>query len=109
MRAGECEITLADGRTVSNYSPEFVAWCEARTICRMHSRQARRIYMTRIEVKRGAAAREAMEALVHVVWQTEFGRTSYAQRAQRDGPPAGWEDSHRVDPATALQGGFAGF
>lgn len=81
-------MTLIDGRQVSNYSEEWRAECEARTVCRMpgywhidretHRRtwikeKAARIqYLLRVEQKRGKPASDALRALVLQVWNAEF-------------------------------------
>lgn len=66
--AHEREVTLDYGRVVSNFSPEFLLWCEAGAVCAMRSRTARRAYVERVEKRRGAAAAHALKAAVLARW-----------------------------------------
>ena len=68
---GERMVTLFDGTVVSNYSEEWRAECEARTVCRMPRKLDRRLYMQAVEARRGREARDAVESLVRKVWGTE--------------------------------------
>lgn len=71
---GERTVTLIDGRQVSNTSEEWRAECEARTVCMMPSKSARRMYVFGVEQKRGAKAAGELSHLVKLVWAKEFAR-----------------------------------
>lgn len=70
-------VTLHDGTSVSSWSPEWMAECEARGILRLPTRERRRNYLDVIERKRGKAARDTLERLATVIWR--------AAKAQQDG------------------------
>lgn len=74
MNPGERPVTLIDGREVSNYSEEWRAECEARTVCRMPNRFRRHEYMNKVKERRGDAAYSALWDLVLRVWDAEFRR-----------------------------------
>jgi hypothetical protein len=68
-RRGERMVTLHDGTSVSSWSPEWMAECEARGILRLPTRERRRYYLDMIERRRGRAARDALERLATAIWR----------------------------------------
>lgn len=72
MNPGERPVTLIDGREVSNYSEEWRAECEARTVCRMPNRFSRNEYMEKVKSRRGEEAHRVLWELVLQVWNAEF-------------------------------------
>lgn len=72
MNPGERPVTLIDGREVSNYSEEWRAECEARTVCRMPNRLSRNDYMEKVKSRRGELAFTQLRELVLQVWNSEF-------------------------------------
>lgn len=82
-RPNECMVTLIDGRQVSNYSEEWRHECEARTICLMPNKQARRNFLrgyTKPDGKkfrgilgtRGESEVKRLEATIKAIWVAEF-------------------------------------
>lgn len=65
------DVTLHDGRVVSNYSAEWRLECEARWVCRLPSRWKRLSYIAKIKQKRGEEAGEALKQRVFAIWEAE--------------------------------------
>lgn len=61
-------VTLFDGTVVDSASEAWRAECEARHVLRLPSRGRRLDYLARVEKKRGAEARAALEALGLALW-----------------------------------------
>ncbi|WP_441253651.1 DUF7696 family protein [Bradyrhizobium sp. 613_E4_N2_2] len=64
------DVTLHDGRVVSNYSAEWRLEVEARWVCRLRDRWARMNYIRDIEKRRGKDAAEKLKLRVYAVWQS---------------------------------------
>jgi len=64
-------VTLRDGRKVSSWSEAWRHETEARSICHMPTMAERRLYLDRIERRRGTAARKVLEAEVRAIWDAE--------------------------------------
>lgn len=62
-------VELADGREVLSDSEEWRAECEARYILNLPNKPARHEQLDKIEKRRGAAARQALEARVMDLWR----------------------------------------
>lgn len=82
IRPGEQQVTLHDGRSVSSYSEEWRAECEARAVLNMPTRMDRARYLGLVARRRGPAAADAIRELGLKIW-----------RAQRE--TAAWNDSER--------------
>lgn len=62
-------VTLHDGTSVSSWSLEWMAECEARGVLRLPTRERRRYYLDMVERKRGKPARDALESLAVRIWR----------------------------------------
>jgi len=62
-------VTLIDGRQVLSDSEEWRHECEARSVLRMPTLQARRERLDGIEQKRGKAAVDALKATMEIIWE----------------------------------------
>lgn len=74
MNPYERMVTLIDGRVVSNYSEEWRAECEARSVCRMPGKGARWKHIDAVKARRGEVAAEELRKLVSRIWDAEFRR-----------------------------------
>lgn len=67
-------VTLIDGRVVDDYSEEWRAECEARSVCKMRTKRERAAYCDRVQARRGFDAASKLIADVRAVWNAEFRR-----------------------------------
>lgn len=63
------DVTLFDGTVVDSASEAWRAECEARRVLALPSRAHRLDYLARVEKRRGADSRAALEALGLALWQ----------------------------------------
>jgi hypothetical protein len=81
-------VRLRDGREVSSSSEEWRAECEARYVAKLPDREARRGYLSRVEAKRGADARKALERAAREIFDAEVApvlRAALAAKKERNG------------------------
>ena len=62
-------VQLHDGSTVSSYSEDWRADCEAREILAMASKSERQAYLERVEKRRGQPATDRLRAVIMRVWE----------------------------------------
>lgn len=60
--------TLPDGTTVCSSSEAWRHHCEALTVCRMPTQEARRKHLEAVEQKRGQPARQQLEETARALW-----------------------------------------
>lgn len=72
MSKKERLVTLIDGSQVSTNSEEWRHECEARSVCRMPGKLARRNYLAKVQEIRGLDERRALEKTIRKVWEAEF-------------------------------------
>lgn len=64
-------VTLVDGTQTCSWSREWLAECEARTVCNFATVLQRRRYLIGIDTKRGPEAGAKLRQLVRQVWKVE--------------------------------------
>ena len=62
-------VTLHDARVVCNTCPDWRLECEARSVTKMESREARAEYLNGVDAKRGKAAGQQLRDMVRVLWE----------------------------------------
>lgn len=71
VHPGAREVTLHDGKVVSNYSEEWRLECEARSILAMPGVWRRQNFLALIEKKRGAKVADTLKARMLAIWELE--------------------------------------
>lgn len=72
IHAGARVVALADGTQVSNYSEAWRIECEARSVLRIRTLEARQDRLRLIEKKRGKRAADQIKDAMLAVWNARM-------------------------------------